>query len=318
MHLDSGSLSSDATPECGRQTSATLARPEWLARQRAYVARVSEWADARVARATRDVSDPVYDFLFEYYPFRPSHLKRWSPGVGVVLQDAELSELDWADDFQVEADGAYIPALSFPERRRDFLEWAHKYLTGIAARPPQFSCFGLHEWAMVYRCEKPRHTQVPMRLSRQEIDKVVESSDLRCTHYDAFRFFTPGAVPLNKNRLTRELTTDFDQRACIHVTMDLYRFAHKIAPWATSELIGDAFLLAADARRIDMRASPYDLQAQGFEPIRVETATGREEYINEQRRLAELAVPIRQRLIDVYGELIGAYKRYEGPQRLER
>jgi hypothetical protein len=148
-----------------------------------------------------------------------------------------------------------------------------------------------------------------MRLSSQEIDHVVESSDLRCTHYDAFRFFTPRAVPLNKNQLTRDVTTNFDQRACIHVTMDLYRFAHKIAPWSPSELIGDSFLLAADARRVDMRASPYDLQAAGLVPIRVETTEGREEYINEQRRLAELAVPIRQRLIEVYGQLTGAYKR---------
>jgi hypothetical protein len=91
--------------------------------------------------------------------------------------------------------------------------------------------------------------------------------------------------------------------------MDLYRFAHKIAPWCSSELIADTFLLAADARRIDMRASPYDLQTQGLVPIRIETTEGREEYINEQRRLAELAVPIRERLIGVYGQLIGAYKK---------
>ncbi len=285
-----------------------LSRAEWLEHQRAHVARVSQWADARIARATRDIPDPVYDFLFKYYPFRPSHLKRWSPGIGVVLQDAQVHELDWSDDFQLGPDGAYIPALTFPEQRRGFLEWGQRYLTGIAARPPQFSCFGLHEWAMVYRFETPRHSKVPMRLSPQEIDKVVESSELRCTHYDAFRFFTPDASPRNKNQLSRDVTTDFDQRACIHVTMDLYRFAHKIAPWCSSELIGDAFLLAADARRIDMRASPYDLQADGFEPICVETTSGREEYISEQRRLAELAVPIRRRLIAVYAELISTYK----------
>ena len=307
--MGSASSTSDTLIHKNGAISTTLSRPEWEARRRAHVERVSEWADARVARATRDIPDPVYDFLFEYYPFRPAHLKRWSPGIGVILQDVQLIELDWADDFRLGPNGAYIPALSFPERRRDFLEWAHKYLTGIAARPPLFSCFGLHEWAMVYRCDKPRHGQVPMRLSPQEIDRVVESSDLRCTHYDAFRFFTPGAVPLNKNPLSREVTTDFDQRACIHVTMDLYRFAHKIAPWSQSELIADSFLLAADARRIDMRASPYDLQAQGLVPIRVETTEGREEYINEQRRLAELAVPIRERLIGVYGQLIGAYKK---------
>ena len=56
-----------------------------------------------------------------------------------------------------------------------------------------------------------------------------------------------------------------------------------------------------------MRASPYDLKDQGFEPILIETATGREEYIHEQRRLAELAVPLRARLISFYEALIAAY-----------
>jgi hypothetical protein len=273
----------------------------------AHVERVGAWADARVSRASRDVPDPVYDFLFNYYPFRPSHLKRWSPGIGVTLEGATVEELDWADDFAVTGKGATISPLTFPERRRPFLEWAFKYLNGIAHRPPQFSCFGLHEWAMVYRSDAPRHSHVPLRLPEEEINAIVEGSDLRCTHFDAFRFFTPDAVPLNKNKLSRDVTTDFDQRACIHVTMDLYRFAHKIAPWCSSELIADTFLLAADARRIDMRASPYDLKDQGFEPILIETATGREEYIHEQRRLAELAVPLRARLISFYEALIAAY-----------
>ncbi len=294
-------MGSDSTP-------VVLPRAEWQARRTSHLERVSAWAQDRVDRSNRAIPNPVYDFLFNYYPFRPSHLKRWSPGIGVVLEDAQPSELDWSDDFESRNDTAYIPALAFPNRRRDYLEWAHRYLIGIANRPPQFSCFGLHEWAMVYRCDKPRHAQVPLRLSPSDIDSVVEASDLRCTHYDAFRFFTPDAVPLNKNVLSRDITSEFDQRACIHVTMDLYKFAHKIAPWCSSELIGDAFLLAVDARQIDMRASPYDLRDQGFEPILIETTSGREEYIQEQRRLADLAAPIRHRLIGVYGELISAYK----------
>jgi hypothetical protein len=63
-----------------------------------------------------------------------------------------------------------------------------------------------------------------------------------------------------------------------------------------------------------MRASPYDLKDQGFEPILIETATGREEYIHEQRRLAELAVPLRTSLIAFYDRLISAYAIF-GEQR---
>lgn len=281
-----------------------LSRHEWSARRAAHIERVSALADDRVNRSSRDIADPVYDFLFEYYPFRPSHLKRWSPGAGVLLQSCSHEELDWPDHFVPVAAGFMIPLSSFPERRAPYLSWAHTYLSRIAERPPLFSCFGLHEWAMVYRSDQPRHSKEPLRLSREEIDTIVENADLRCTHYDAFRFFTPEAVPLNRNHLDRETTVNFDQRACIHVTMDLYKFAHKIAPWCSSELIADAFLLAADARRIDMRASPYDLRNRGFEPICIETPAGREEYIGEQRRLAEQAIPIRAALIEVYRNLL--------------
>lgn len=288
--------------------TSALSRSEWEERSRLHRERVSAWTDDRTQRCSRNIPHPVYDFLFDYYPFRPAHLKRWSPGFNILLEDATPSELDWPEDFVPQAGGACITASSFPERRRPFLEWALKYLVATGTRQPLFSCFGLHEWAMVYQSDTPRHARVPMRLKREEIDAVVENSDLRCTHYDAFRFFTPGAVTRNRNALSREATTDFDQRACIHVTMDLYRFANKIAPWCSSELLGDAFLLAADARQVDMRASPYDLRDQGFEPIRIENSSGREEYIQEQRRLAELAAPIRGRLVEVYTALVDTYR----------
>jgi hypothetical protein len=282
------------------QPPKRLARSEWEARRDSHRAAVSSWTTARVNRAAVAQWHPVYDFLFDYYSYRPSHLERWSPGLGVILDDCSPDELDWPSDFVAVGSGAVIPALSFPVHRLEFLAWALRYLTGIAERAPSFCCFGLHEWAMVYKTDKPRHAKVPLRLSGKEIDAVVEGSDLRCTHYDAFRFFTAPAAPLNRTQLSREETTAFDQRGCIHVTMDLYKFATKIAPWSPSELVADAFLLAADAREIDMRASPYDLREYGFQPIEIETAEGREQYIHEQRRLAEASVPLRARLIEVY------------------
>jgi hypothetical protein len=53
-----------------------------------------------------------------------------------------------------------------------------------------------------------------------------------------------------------------------------------------------------------MRASPYDLESMGFTPIRIETLEGRQEYVQEQRRIAELAVPVRSRLIKTYEMLL--------------
>jgi hypothetical protein len=74
----------------------------------------------------------------------------------------------------------------------------------------------------------------------------------------------------------------------------------------TGELIADAFLLAWQARQLDMRASPYDLSEYGLEPIRIETAEGKEEYVRQQRELAATAVPIRGRLIEEYRKVAQA------------
>lgn len=277
-----------------------LSRATWQQLRSEHQARVSSWADDRVYRANLAIPDAVYDFLFTYYSFRPAYLKRWTPGADVPLADARPEELDWAEDFVEGPDGWVIPASTFPQHRREYLSWAINYLERTAERPASFHCFGLHEWAMVYKSDAPRHSHLPLRLPQAEIAGIVEDSELRCTHYDAFRFFTPDAVPLNRNALARSTTTEFDQRGCIHVTMDLYRFAHKIAPWCASELIADSFLTACAARAIDMRASPYDLSSYGMKPIHIETDEGRAEYIAEQRQLTEKAAPLRHRLLDVY------------------
>jgi hypothetical protein len=281
-----------------------LDRSDWLERRELHRTRVLAWVEDRVSRANRAAKHPVYDFLFTYYSFRPAHLLRWSPGADVELLDSAHHELDWTLDYVKTECGHAIPSSNFPAQRREYLLWALNYLTSIESRSGTFCCYGLHEWAMVYKSSAPRHSQVPLRLSSAQIAQVVEESELRCTHYDAYRFFTPEATPRNRSLLSRRTTTEFDQPGCIHVTMDLYKFAHKIAPWCPSELVADTFLLAGDARAIDMRASPYDLSEYGFKAIEIETACGRAEYIAEQRALSERAAPLRRKLINVYSELI--------------
>lgn len=286
-------------------TPAVLARPAWEAARADYLARVRPLADDRTRRMSRGEKHPVHDFLFEYYSFRPAHLLRWTPGAGVRLDDAGPGDVGWPE-FTTVAGGLALPAAAFPPHRVEYLRWATGYLDAVAAREPSFACLGLHEWAMVYRDPNVRHPYVPLRLSRADTDVVVESQPLRCTHYDAFRFFTPDAVPRNRLPLTRAATTEHDQPGCIHVTMDLYRFAYKVAPFCPSDVVADAFELAAAARAVDMRASPYDLSGYGFPPIRIETKDGREEYVEHQRALSTRAAPVRGRLRGVYAHLLAA------------
>ncbi|HEX3147501.1 MAG TPA: 3-methyladenine DNA glycosylase [Gemmataceae bacterium] len=276
-----------------------FSEPVWrelLARHRE---RLAPFALDRVERSARREKHPVRDFLFEYYSYRPAHLLRWTPGPNVILENAAPGDLPWIEVTPV-AGGLVLRADSFPDHRRSFAKWALEYLEGIAQRPPLFGCFGLHEWAMVYHTPEVRHQRTPLRLAPDAIAAVVEREQLCCTHYDAFRFFTPAAVPRNRLQLNRETTDRFDQRGCIHVTMDLYRYAYKIAPWVPGELIADAFELAAEARQLDMRASPYDLRSLGLKPIAIETLEGKEEYVRGQKELSDRAAPIRERLIESY------------------
>jgi hypothetical protein len=59
-------------------------------------------------------------------------------------------------------------------------------------------------------------------------------------------------------------------------------------------------------RALDMQAGPYDLQAFGVEPVRIETAAGRDEYQRRQRALSARARVLRGRLMDVLAQVLAA------------
>ena len=127
---------------------------------------------------------------------------------------------------------------------------------------------------------------------------VLAQNRVRCSHFDAFRFFTPAARSLNVLQPTREGQLANEQPGCLHANMDVYRWAYKLSPLVSSDLVADCFELALEIRALDMRASPYDLAELGFDPIPVETAEGRAEYARQQREFADRAAVLRQRLID--------------------
>ena len=80
--------------------------------------------------------------------------------------------------------------------------------------------------------------------------------------------------------------------------MDVYKFVGKLLPLVDSDLLIDAFELAHEARELDMRASTYDLRALGYDPIPVETATGRAEYVRQQADLSERSAAVRFALLE--------------------
>jgi hypothetical protein len=161
-------------------------------------------------------------------------------------------------------------------------------------------CFGLHEWAMVYRQspDEVRHNDWPLRLGSSGTDTVVESHRVQCSHFDAFRFFTGPARPLNTLQPGRDDRAAYEQPGCLHAGMDLYKHAFRLTPMIRSDLVADCFELARDIRELDMRAAPYDLADLGFEPVRIETAEGKAAYVRAQRAFAERGAPLRRSLIE--------------------
>jgi hypothetical protein len=281
-----------------------LSAAEWRERAAAHRARAERWTLPAKDRRARRTSHPIEDFLFVYYPFAFAKLEQWHPGPGVELEDA-TADL-FAEKYYREEGGArWLDPSKLSEKERQRLQWTRELLEATHGRTPNFACHGLHEWAMVYRGEEVRHAATTkLRLPQAEIDAVVESRPIACSHFDAFRFFAPKAQPLNRLQPTLMGRPEFEQPGCVHANMDLYKWAVKALPWVPSELVLDCFEQAMALRDLDMRASPYDLRAWGLEPVKIETAEGRREYETRQRELAAASAVLRERLIRALREVL--------------
>jgi len=231
-------------------------------------------------------------------------LETWHPGIGQILEGPGNKHLN--HKYYREINGSlFLDPNLIPKERISSLLWILKMLESTQDRPANFSCFGLHEWAMVYKSNSVRHREAaPLRLSQEETNQVVEQRTIRCSHYDAYRFFTPSAVGMNKLKPEYATRTDFEQPGCLHTNMDLYKWSYKVSPLVSSELVWQCFLLAKEVRELDMRASPYDLSEYQLLPVKIETKQGREEYEQLQRKLSKQAEPLRHEIISQLKSII--------------
>ena len=278
-----------------------LPRSEWLERERAHQDRADAATRGRRERAGSGRTHPVDDFLFTYYPFRPGLLRRWHPGANVVLENAAHEERASWKWYLPDGDDVSVDVAAFHTRNERSIRFIVGLLTRTAQRAGNFGCFGLHEWAMVYRQGEHRH-ESPLRLSQGDTDTVVESHRISCTHFDAFRFFTRAAVDLNAEQAhpvlpSRENQPVLEQPGCLHAGMDVYKWAIKLGPLIPGDLLLDCFDLARDIRELDMQASPYDLADWGTVPVAIETPAGKAEYVRRQRGFTERSNELRARVV---------------------
>jgi hypothetical protein len=273
----------------------------WKQLAKVHEALVSPIADAFIHRRSLNQKHPVFDFLFTYYHFSPTKLKQWVPSFeeGICVDHSE--DLDCFNSYWFEINNKTLRLN--PKRLQGqalaLVSFIEKLCTNIINKTPRFGCFGLHEWAMVYRLppEKLRHNDYRLRLSPDELADFVESQNLCCTHYDAYRFFTPQSQPLNFFKPTLQDRLQNEQAGCLHANMDIYKWSTKLWPWIGSDFIAKAFMVALQGRELDMRASPYDLHEHGYAPICIETEEGRKEYQQLQQQYTQSTQALRKELV---------------------
>jgi len=274
----------------------------WTSRANKHAALVQPLTDAFLKRRALGQTHAVHDFLFTYYNFSPTKLKQWTPSFEeqLVVTTQIKEEFPWLNDywFRLDGDLLSINKERFHENTRSLATFVKELCSNVLKQNPKFSCFGLHEWAMVYKSppETLRHKGQHLRISHQDLDDFVKSQKICCSHYDAYRFFTEEARPLNVLNPKLDTRLQMEQGGCVHANMDLYKWATKLWPWIGSDFIAKAFFLALEGRELDMRASPYDLKEEGYTPICIETEAGRKQYQKEQKLFAEKSVSLRKEL----------------------
>ena len=184
------------------ETKAPLPLETWQAQATAHRSRAEEWTVPYRKRRASGKMHPIYDFLFIYYRNAPAQLEAWHPGLGVALELGDHPHEFNEKFYTVQSGTLTLAPGKLTEGNRRRLSFALKLSKVIQARPPQFGCFGMHEWAMVYRGDDDgeiRHGEkLPLRVSQAKVNAFVESRPINCSHFDAFRFFTPSAQHFNR------------------------------------------------------------------------------------------------------------------------
>ncbi len=275
-----------------------LSESVWREQAAAHNAAVQKITSAVKLRRQNHEPHPIEDFMWDYYYLKPNQLAKWHPGFEYELENAK-ADYQNTRGYEVTDLGVARASLAFVTGHLDMIDRIRDLLSATLERPARTSCFGLHEWAMVYGLQQQeiRHEDLPLRLSPAEIRDVVDSHNINCSHYDAYRFFTPAAEPKNRLRPTRLSMIENEQPGCLHANMDVYKWGYKLLPITSSDFVLKAFHLAREIRQLDMQAAPYEVSSFGLEPVKIETPEGKSEYVKRQLDFAERSNELRRELI---------------------
>ena len=155
-------------------------------------------------------------------------------------------------------------------------------------------------WSTGSRPSEVRHADWPLRLGADGHRRGRGAHRIRCSHFDAFRFFTAAgpaaATPCSPTRDDRPDVRAAGLPARRHGPLQVGLQAQPrwcLASWSPTASSWPATSASSTcARRRTTCAS------SGYEPVRIETAEGKAEYVAAQRAFAERAQALRARLVD--------------------
>lgn len=121
---------------------------------------------------------PIYNFLHTYYRYSTKSIKKYSPGIGIMMETMPDGALALLNEkfLRITPEGISVLLSTSPDLYHNCALFCHKgvsyelpkgqspdstfgwitlsktrdMLHATASRQPFFGCFGLHEWAMLY------------------------------------------------------------------------------------------------------------------------------------------------------------------------
>ena len=228
----------------------TRLRPVWRERRAAHEERVDDWLAPHLRR--RAAGRPIRSRTSSSPTTRtgPRSCAGGTPAPGVVL--AGVARPRAGPDYAPRAAGATLDTAAVLARRGDSMRLDPR------AAGPHGRARG-RTWAASactsgrWSTGRPRRG-TPQRLAaaalaRSDRRVVRGERGVRCSHFDAYRFFTAPARPLNVLRPTREAQHDAGAAglpARQHGPLQVG--VQAVARWSPSELVADCFALARDIR----------------------------------------------------------------------
>ena len=237
---------------------------------------------AAAPERSRVEAHPVWDFLFTYYSLRPRQLRVWHPGFGVALAgEAARRYLD-RSGYGRGPDGVAVTR-EYLLARADTVLFIAGLLRATASRPARLNCFGLHEWAMVYRATDRAARPGPAAARRHRHRRrggvnAVAVQPLRRVPV----LHRTGRGP-QRRAADPGTQVATEQPGCLHAAMDCTSGPSSWGRWWNPSWSWTAWSWPPTPVHSTCGPAPMTSASYGFEPIAVETPAGRAEYVRAQQ-----------------------------------